>query len=97
MNRKGIIINKDTKKARRIIAAYNNSTKADIFEAYKVPSSTKIKSFQFIKKEMEEEGGKDIRITGAGTDNYSCAYRVFDGTNWYLIYYTKINRFIIQL
>ena len=90
-------LNRTTQKAKRVIRCYENSSKNDIYKAYGKPSETKVSTFYEIKREMAKVLGFDIRITGAGSDVYSCAYQVKDGSDvTYLIYHTPCNRFAIE-
>lgn len=90
-------INSTTKQAQQIIRMYKNTTRGeDIYDAYNSPSGTKVSAFKEIKKEMEQVKGYSMRITGAGSDFFSCAYRVKDGSGFeYLIYHTHLNRFAV--
>lgn len=91
-------VNRTTKQASRYISMYNNTTKGDsIFKAYKKPSGYKVEAFNEIVREMNQVKGYGIRITGAGCDVFSCAYRVKDGSGveW-LIYHTPDNRFCVE-
>ena len=90
-------LNRTTQKAQRVIRCYETSSKNDIYKAYACPSGTKVSTFYEIRKEMANVLGFDIRITGAGSDVYSCAYQVKDGSGvTYLIYHTPSNRFAIE-
>ena len=72
------LVKASTKKGQQIISAWLNSTKDDIFKAYGKPSSFKVKAFNDIKKEMKEADGSSLKMTGAGSDYFSCAYKVWD-------------------
>lgn len=91
-------INPTTKKAERVIHMYEYTKKGDsIFKAYNRPSNKKIYAFNEILKEMSDVGGFAIRITGAGSDVFSCAYQVKDGSDiTYLVYHTPTNRFAVE-
>ena len=92
-------INRSTQKAERVIHMYEYSKKGDsIFKAYNKPSSRKIEAFNEILKEMQSVNGYGMKITGAGSDVFSCAYRVKDGAGYtFLVYHTPVNRFCIDL
>ena len=92
-------LNAPTQKAQRVLHCYNAYPHRDsIYKAYGRPSSTKVSTFFEIKKEMSDVGGYDIRITGAGSDVYSCAYRVKDGAGYeFMVYHTPGNRFAILI
>lgn len=93
-----------TQKGQQIIRAYENAKYDDIRKAYGRPSSNKIEIFNEIVKEMKDAGGSGMRITGAGNDYFSCAYKVRDGACInnghgfdYIIYHTHVNKFCVQL
>ena len=91
-------VNSSTQKAQRMISSYENTKKGDsIFKAYGRPSAKKIDAFNEILKEMNDVHGWGMRITGAGSDIFSCAYQVKDGSDIiYLIYHTPSNRFCVE-
>ena len=91
-------INPTTKKAKRVIRMYEYTKKGNsIFKAYNRPSNKKIGAFYDILKEMSDVGGFNMRITGAGSDVFSCAYQVKDGSDiTYLVYHTPSNRFAVE-
>ena len=69
----------------------------DLKAAYTKPSSKKQEAFDAIKKEMKEVDGYGMRITGAGSDYFSCAYKVKDNTGEeYIIYHTHVYRWAVQ-
>ena len=91
-------VNHETKKAHEMIHRYKASTKRNIFQAYNRPSLTKVSAFDEIEKEMKRVNGRDMYITGAGSDIFSCAYVVEDDKGMeFLIYHTPSNRFAIPL
>lgn len=91
-------VNRMTQKAERVIHMYEYTKKGDsIYTAYGKPSGRKVEAFNEIKTEMEMVKGFNMRITGAGSDVFSCAYQVKDGSDiTYLIYHTPSNRFCIE-
>lgn len=90
------ILNEKTKDAQKKIERYNESNKYDIYDAYTQPSSTKVSSFYKLLNKMKELDGYDMKITGAGSDNYSCAYKIKENEAVYLIYETRLNSFKIK-
>ena len=92
-------LNATTQKAPRVIRMYELTKKGDsIYKAYGRPSQAKVDAFNKILKEMQEVHGWGMRITGAGSDVFSCAYKVKDGSDYtYLVYHTPVNRFVIPL
>jgi hypothetical protein len=91
-------LNRNTKQAERVIHMYEYTRKGNsIYTAYGKPSDKKVDAFNEIKSEMERVKGFNMRITGAGSDVFSCAYQVKDGSDiTYLIYHTPSNRFVIE-
>ena len=92
-------LNSSTKQAKRIIRMYENTRNGNsIYTAYKKPSDKKVAAFNEIKKEMDQVNGWGMRITGAGSDVFSCAYKCKDGSDYtYLVYHTPSIRFVILL
>lgn len=89
-------VNRTTQCARDTIRRYENAKYDSIYKAYKKPSNKKVEAFQEILKEMSNVKGYDMRITGAGCDVFSCAYRVKDGSGVeYIIYHTPTNRYCV--
>lgn len=88
-------LNYETKRAKRYLTMYNLSTKEDIFQAYGKPSDSKVTSFRNIKATMKDVSGYDMRIAAAGSDYYSCAYKVKVDEGEYLVYETYANRYLI--
>lgn len=93
-----------TQKGQRILRAYEYAKHDDICKAYKKPSGHKVDAFNDIKKEMERLGGSNMRITGAGCDFFSCAYKVRDGAIIndghgfdYIIYHTPSYRYCVEV
>lgn len=85
-----------TKKGEHLISRYEHAKFDSIHKAYGRPSSAKVSAFNNILKEMSEVDGTGMRITGAGSDIFSCAYKVKDiSGETYLIYHTPVNRFAI--
>ena len=91
-------VKQSTQAGQRMINAWLKSTKENIYQAYKKPSATKVDAFNDIEKEMKEACGHSLRMTGAGSDYFSCAYKVdnIDGDT-YLIYHTPMYRYAIRL
>ena len=91
-------VNPTTKQGQRIMHMYEYTQKGDsIFKAYGKPSNRKIEAFNEIAKERVDVGGWGMRITGAGSDVFSCAYQVKDGSDiTYLVYHTPSNRFAVE-
>ncbi len=93
------LLNPTTKQAQTKVHSYAYTKKGtSICDAYNKPSSKKVYAYNEIREEMSDVNGYAIRITGAGCDIFSCAYKVKDKEGHeYLIYHTPSNRFAIQL
>ena len=91
-------LNPNTVKAKKFISNYTNTDpdKKDIYDVYKKPSSEKVASFAHIKAKMNILNGKNMRITGAGTDIYSCAYMIEMDNASYLVYETPDYSYLIR-
>ena len=95
-----IIINKNTKKARGIIAQYEYSKRDgnSIYNAYTKPSNEKKEAFAYCQKLLSECKGKNPKITGRNCYYFSYAFKCQDEDgNWYLIYITASADYIICL
>ena len=91
-----IFVKPTTKKGEHLISRYEHAKFDSIHKAYGKPSSAKVSAFNEILKEMSEVGGTGMRITGAGSDIFSCAYKVKELLGeTYLIYHTPLNRFAV--
>lgn len=88
-------LNENTQKAQGMIHRYNVSKKSTIFDAYDRPSKEKINAYYKIKDEMNEVGGYGLRMTGAGSYIFSCAYLLKDNNVLYLIYHTPSDSYKI--
>lgn len=66
------ILNKTTKKARGYMHDYRKNY-GSLFNAYGRPSSAKIDAWNEICRRLT-----DVRITGAGTFQFSCAGKLVD-------------------
>ena len=92
------MVNPSTQQAQHMLNAYERTTRGDsIYTAYGKPSSKKVHAFFEIKKEMDDVGGYRMRITGAGSDIFSCAYTLPVEDKKYLIYHTPSNRFAVLM
>lgn len=91
-------MNNTTQRGEKVLARYNWSKKSDIYDAYKNPSYTKVSTFYQLKRKMEDLNGYGMKITGAGSDQYSCAFLITDDKTdkTYLIYETSCNSYIIE-
>lgn len=89
-------VNENTKRGKDMLTNYSWATDNDIYDAYKTPSKDKVNSFYKLKDKMKELDGRKMRITGAGSNFYSCGYLIDIEDNTYLIYETHCNSFIIK-
>ena len=91
-------LNSSTQYAQELLRKYSKSKKASIRDAYAKPSADKEKAFNEILEEMASVDGGGMRITGAMSYHFSCAYLATDDSHrkW-LIYNTRTNRFAIPV
>lgn len=91
-------MNNTTKRAKLVLKRYNSSKASNIYGAYERPSSTKVSTFNKLTEKMEDLSGYAMKITGAGTDHYSCAFKIRDEKTdkIYLIYETAYNSYIME-
>ena len=92
-----------TQKQQNLLNNYNNAKYDNLRQAYKTCSDAKIISYQNILDEMRKNNGYNMRITGANSCVYSCAYKyqIFNDDNIItkLVYHTHANKyeFIINI
>lgn len=91
------ILNKNTQQAAGMINRYNAARRSSIYDAYSKPSIAKVRAFNSIHKEMENCNGRNMRITGAGSSIFSCAYVITEDNTNFLIYHTHMNVFKIAM
>lgn len=91
-------LNKNTKKARRMIGRFIDATCRSVTEFYKKPSINKILAEMKIIDEMTNNDGFNFYITGGNASTFSCAYQCITADNeWYIIYHTANNTYLIEL
>ncbi len=92
------VVNPTTQQAQRMISAYKRTRLGNsIYTAYGRPSYRKVNAFNHIESEMNFVGGYGMRITGAGSSIFTCAYILPVDNKEYLIYHTPTYRFAILL
>lgn len=84
---------KQRQSGRYYYAAWRNSPYEEIWQAYGKPSTKKLRSYEVIRSEMQELGGKGLRVLNHGCHFYSCAY-ILDGK---LVVHTKTKRMEFEL
>lgn len=72
---------------------YCNSSVTSLHEVYKSWSNDKEEAFKACLSDMKRNGGQDMRITGARSNFFSCAYSINREDGAYLVYHTRWNRF----
>lgn len=82
-----------TQKQADMFRKYCNSSATSLHDVYKTWSANKEEAFKGCLADMKYHGGQDMRITGAGPQFFSCAYRVIRDDGAYLVYHTYANRF----
>lgn len=92
-------VNPKSKKGIGMLHRWRYSDKgSELTDVYAALSRQKLQAWDRIKKEQATIGGEALRITGANTYQFSCAYSVTDklGQRW-LIYHTSYSRYAIPL
>ena len=69
-----------TKREKGMLWSYNNSRMYSIYEAYKNPSRSKVNAYNYCVNDEIAHNGYDGRITGAGCQFFSYAFR-YTGEN----------------
>lgn len=82
-----------TQKQADMFRKYCNSSATSLHDVYKTWSANKEEAFNACLSDMKRNGGQDMRITRAGPQFFSCAYRVIRDDGAYLVYHTYANRF----
>lgn len=91
-------LNKNTKKAKAMIQAYNNASYCSVEHLYKNPSYFKTRAEAYILAQMHKKNGYDYRVTGGNFSTFSCAYRfMLDDNTEFLCYETAYNTYLIEL
>lgn len=91
------------KKQQQLFNNYLNARYKDLKQAYKTCSNAKVISYQNILDEMRKNNGYNVRITGANSCVYSCAYKyqIFNDNEIItkLVYHTHKNKyeFVIKI
>ena len=81
-----------SKKAQNFINNYLRSDNYELWHVYGSYSREKERSYEHIRSEMYEEGGKGLRITSHNSQVYTCAYILGND----LIYHTPYYRYVIE-
>lgn len=94
-------LNKNTKKAIRMIHNYNyysgKSSSYDIETFYQRPSYNKIKAWRTCKKQCQEKSGYGLCITGGNSSYFSAGFIFENDGKKYLQYITYANNYCIEL
>lgn len=69
-----------TKKEKGMLWSYEHSNMSDIYEAYRRPSESKVSAFWDCVRDKLDHDGYDGRITGAGCQFFSYAFRYIGKT-----------------
>ena len=94
-------LNKNTKKAQGILEWYNFSIGRygvmSIFEAYKKPSSEKIRTWKAIERMCNNMNGHGLTVLGRGLHFYSAAFIANEDGKDKLFYFTAYNTYEIEI
>lgn len=80
-------------KQAEMFRKYCNSSATSLRDVYDTWSDKKEEAFKACLSDMNRNGGQDMRITGASSNFFSCAYRIIRDDGAYLVYHTRCNRF----
>lgn len=80
-------------KQADMFCKYCNSNATSLHDVYKTWSAEKEEAFKACLSDMKRNDGQDMRITGASSNFFSCAYRIIRDDGAYLVYHTHCNRF----
>lgn len=98
MKRNLLKINPNTKRGKHIIDLYKRSTAYSLRDVYKSWSNKKENAFKDCIATMQEFGGHDLRITGAGSDTFSVAFEYTDISNGkHIVYITHVREYDLFL
>lgn len=90
------ILNRNTKKAMRLIETYKDPRGVLLADVYQNYSSAKSRAFHAIAEEMKQNNGYRPCIPTANQMVFTMAYRMIkDGVEW-LVYHTPTNKYLIQ-
>ena len=90
-------LNKDTKKAQRLIENYENYEGLELWDVYGSHSYRKEQSYNDIKELVKRANGWGLCITSHCTCFYTCAFMLeLDGVG-YLAYITPSYNYLIRL
>lgn len=91
-------LNPTTEKAIKYNANYQLTTKGNsIFTAYGRPSQKKINAFGRCEQLMKDLKGTNMRVTGAGSHFFSCAFKFNFKGGSLLCYITPSHNWITKL
>lgn len=69
---------KQRQNGRYYYSLWKKSPYSEIWQAYGKPSTKKLRSYEEIRAQMQELGGKDLRVLNHGCQLYSCGYILGD-------------------
>lgn len=91
-------LNKNTKRAEKIIRAYENAWATQLCQVYPTHySSAKASAYKDCVEIMNDLGGSDLKITGACGNFFSVAFHYVKDGKYCLAYITHANNFSIEL
>ena len=89
-----------TKKERSMVISYQHACMngyKSVMEAYRNPSSAKVKAEEDILAAKISDGGYDYYVCGHNSNVFSCAYKYRRDGKEYLAYFTYASRYDIEL
>jgi len=86
-----------TKKDIQRVLNYERATATTIYEVYAKPCQANVEAYNRLREEMERVGGYGFKVFNATSHSWCCAYEVLIDEKPYLIYYTRDNKYVIEL
>lgn len=91
------ILNRETRKAERMIDLYRKAKCHSVYDFYKKPSKSIVDRYKKTYREMTESFGLGYYITAGNCITFSCGYTVWENPTLYLIYHTPFKTYKIEL
>lgn len=86
-----------TKRDRQIVEAYKDSTKWNLWFAYKSFSKAKDRAWDYCEYLCKEMNGKDLKVISANTSFFTAGFLFYEDGQEKLMYITKSDNRAIAL
>lgn len=93
------IVKATTQKGADIIDTTRRAGRGDIYDAYERPSATKVRTYRAIEERANDTEGynNDLRVCGAGIQQYSTIYTFTEGGKTYAVKDTSGGTYIVEM